>query len=799
MSKKPLHSRGVTLAIIVLFILASFTPIIGGYSEEINKRDTYVNNDNGLQEDVSVTCYTFGFPGELTKEISMPLNEAQFLLNKIEELQREIARDPRSDKTQQLQNEIIEIASNYNLLPDGLSPQTIKSRLHPIWIPQSHRKGIPSPLQNRASEWFCNFASTGSGSALPIIVLPRLIPILLTPIPRIFVKWSAITGATSCGGLVSRTGFIASGQQKGFALGFWGLGLSVFLPPLMAYGLIGYALYASVEAEEIEYWPPNYAPLVEAVYPPDGVENVPISTTELKFSLDDFNEDLMSYTVTTDPDIGSGSEIDVPNGIYTVPISGLEGTEEYTWHVVVSDGEDQTEETFIFTTEPVAPIVYDPVPPEGARNTPIELSELRFSLTDPQGGLMDYTVETSPDIGSGSASGVGDGTYTVDISGVDYDIEYTWYVNVTDGEHWKHKVYSFKTRPVPAPWWNDDWAYRKEIIVNYAKIVEDLSNFPVLINLDSDANLAMHTQDDGDDIVFTDYSGVKLNHEIELFNDDNGRLIAWVNMPDLNPDSILYMYYGNPTCSNQQNMEGAWGSNYVGVWHMDDYTAEQTNDSKNNNHGLKNTVQSDGIIGYGQRFDSSQRNQVDCGNDPSLYGLCGTNDFTLECWVKTSMSGSGRFFNKDDWDPGDNDKRGWYWSIRNTYHKAGGYASANDAGSGAWQEYNWGTTINDGMWHYLALKITWEGSTGTAYYIKDANSPIPDAMGINQINPFVDNLDLGIGSNEYAEEHGQPASLFGDMNECRISKIARSDAWLLTSYNTQSDPSSFLSFGPEEP
>ena len=38
----------------------------------------------------------------------------------------------------------------------------------------------------------------------------------------------------------------------------------------------------------------------------DGAENVPISTTELKFSLDDFNEDLMSYTVTTDPDIGSG-------------------------------------------------------------------------------------------------------------------------------------------------------------------------------------------------------------------------------------------------------------------------------------------------------------------------------------------------------------------------------------------------------------------------------------------------------------------------------------------------------------
>ena len=81
---------------------------------------------------------------------------------------------------------------------------------------------------------------------------------------------------------------------------------------------------------------------------------------------------------------------------------------------------------------------------------------------------MDYTVETSPDIGSGSDTGVGDGTYTIPITGLVFDTDYTWYVNVTDGEHWMYKEFHFKTRLAPGPWWDDSWPYRK-----YLGIMDD--------------------------------------------------------------------------------------------------------------------------------------------------------------------------------------------------------------------------------------------------------------------------------------------------------------------------------------
>ena len=38
----------------------------------------------------------------------------------------------------------------------------------------------------------------------------------------------------------------------------------------------------------------------------------------------------------------------------------------------------------------------------------------------------------------------------------------------------------------------------------------------------------------------------------------------------------------------------------------------------------------------------------------------------------------------------------------------------------------------------------------------------------------------------------------GTVDEARISSVVRSSAWIKTSYNTISDPSDFLSIGPEE-
>ena len=106
-------------------------------------------------------------------------------------------------------------------------------------------------------------------------------------------------------------------------------------------------------------------------------------------------------------------------------------------------------------------------------------------------------------------------------------------------------------------WWNADWPYRKVITIDHTKVGSDLSNFPVLIDvIDTDLSKA---QANGNDVVFTDEFGVKLNHEIEYFSTATGRLVAWVSANlSAGSDTILYVYYGNSTAPSQQNKTGVW-------------------------------------------------------------------------------------------------------------------------------------------------------------------------------------------------------------------------------------------------
>ena len=259
---------GITL----LLLFSTFVPMIGTSSQINNSSQSIIDSRaNIANEEAIVTCSTYGIGNtETEQKVIMSQSEAEQLLERIKDYSMVISQDPQSPEAQELQEEIIDLAIYY-----GLVPKETLSSIRKMRLPQQKilTKVNPNPMST-ADEWFCNYAAGGQGSSTPVIILPRLTPILLFPIPRLFYRWSCNIGFASCGGLRSGTGFMAEGQQTGRALGFWGIGFSVFLPPVMAFGIIGYALYCSVEAEHIEYWPPNYPPEINAVYPLDGAINM---------------------------------------------------------------------------------------------------------------------------------------------------------------------------------------------------------------------------------------------------------------------------------------------------------------------------------------------------------------------------------------------------------------------------------------------------------------------------------------------------------------------------------------------
>jgi hypothetical protein len=196
-----------------------------------------------------------------------------------------------------------------------------------------------------------------------------------------------------------------------------------------------------------------------------------------------------------------------------------------------------------------------------------------------------------------------------------------------------------------AQWYDSNWLYSKAITINGGLcgavpcIAGAQTNFPVLVSLPSDADLAARAQNDGDDILFTASDGItKLDHEIEAFDGATGALVAWVRVPSLpaGVNTTIYLYYGNSSASDQQNVAGVWGASFRGVWHLkEDPSISQMMDSTPNaNHGsplggMTSSDQVPGQIGGALNFDGSD-DGINAGSDPSLDDL---GPLTISAWI----------------------------------------------------------------------------------------------------------------------------------------------------------------------
>ncbi|MFX0151342.1 MAG: DUF2341 domain-containing protein, partial [Candidatus Hodarchaeota archaeon] len=355
-----------------------------------------------------------------------------------------------------------------------------------------------------------------------------------------------------------------------------------------------------------------------------------------------------------------------------------------------------------------------------------------------------------------------------------------------------------------AEWQFPGLKYRKSITIDATKVSGSgsLSNFPLAIDLfDTDLHISSKVQADGDDIIFTDSNGNKLDHEIEKFNQNSNathaHLVAWVKIPSLSTtiDTQLFMYFGNPGLSSQANPSAVWNSNYKGVWHLNQDpagTPPQIIDSTSNNNdgtssGLSSGDLTTGKVDGGLNFPDAGLPYISMGDQASLN--MGSGDFSLELWFR---------YDSADNNAGPLAGKGAYGSGGKRYFIALYTGSGNIKA-----EIDDDTTkfaiestlaYGDDIWHHAVMV---RDGNWLRFYIDGAEIASPlDITGEGSL----DNAGMPFTINTLSSDQGPT---FSDdatiqMDEVRVSNIAHSASWISTEYNNQNNTNEFYSVGSLE-
>src|SRR3990167_4191157 len=326
------------------------------------------------------------------------------------------------------------------------------------------------------------------------------------------------------------------------------------------------------------------------------------------------------------------------------------------------------------------------------------------------------------------------------------------------------------TLQATSSWYNTSWAYRRKITFDNSAQTENLTNFPVLVKLDSTRINYSNTQDSGQDIRLTDSDGTTLlSYEIEKW-DETGSSYVWVKVPQIDASSStdsIYMYYGNTSATDAQAATSVWDSNHVLVQHLAETSGTTSNDStSNNNDGTKVSATepnptTSGQIDGAQTFDgSNDKVSMSSAIVPT------SGNFSISTWFKTTDITNNKVLVSQYGSPYPAGR--FFLEINRTSGKSGFFqGDAAGAITGV-------TSFSTTNWNYLV--VTRSGNNFTVYMNGTQDATATSSVGIQNIV-----TKIGLGDGSFSDYFN------GFLDEIRISNSARSSAWIAASYKSEAD------------
>jgi hypothetical protein len=358
-----------------------------------------------------------------------------------------------------------------------------------------------------------------------------------------------------------------------------------------------------------------------------------------------------------------------------------------------------------------------------------------------------------------------------------------------------------------------------KITIDHTKIDDSLENFPVMIHISSSSGtdktdisrIFEELGNNSNKIAITTVDRkTQCYVEIEKWDEVNKQAFLWVKVPQISNtmDTVLFLYFdrnqpdntsfvGNTGSDSAQNV---WESNFVGVWHLAETgsgIANEFKDSTRKHHdgtgGGGNSfsvpTKTSSKIGDGQFFNG-KNNYIEIPNDKDL-SVSTTGYLTISGWISPAVlnfdtpdyirwMGKGApgqaeyvfiMYNQNTSTPGGNGTRSNWISF---------YVNSPQGGLGAGGGGSVGKKLVPGEWIYFCANTDMIKSNMSFNGNLPSNSEFWSSYGI-KYGSGTDPLRIGTDYKQLNDWWN------GQIDEIRISNVARSKTWDKADYYTESD------------
>ena len=293
------------------------------------------------------------------------------------------------------------------------------------------------------------------------------------------------------------------------------------------------------------------------------------------------------------------------------------------------------------------------------------------------------------------------------------------------------------------------------------------TDFPLLVRLSRDWFDFSQAKPSGDDIRFSSANGTTLAYQIEQWDAAQGTASIWVRVPQIkgNERQSITLHWGKADAASESKGAAVFnaGNGYASVLHMNSAMQDELEALTLKDQG---TTTTSGLIGEGRHL---ARGKGLLGGDHVTNYPFGDGAFTSEAWFRAELAGTtifywGRYATRLNGKTGDGNEVGLNIGAPASL----GWASDGPGGASA------ATVPVLGQWNHVAA--TYENGTNKIY----VNGKLDGARYHKAAMSIVKDIVVSIGG-----MRGTDFRYIGDIDEVRVSRVARSADWMKLQYENQ--------------